>query len=292
MNTLRTELGLSSIVRAHAQRLARAGVLTPDVDARILAAHVLGCRPWEVAFIGGVDGAALERLESLVAQRSDRVPLQHITGETGFRGLTLTCRPGVFIPRPETEVLAGLAIASAPSIAVEPCTGTGAVALALAAEVPGVRVVACDASPDAVALAGENLARIASAGKLAEGAQVEIHEGDLLAEVPAELRGSVDLVVANPPYLRPDELVQCEPEVRDHDPRAALVAGPHGNEVIDRLIDEARAWLRDGGSLMFELADVRIDAAVARASEAGYVDVVVHDDLTGRERIVSARWPG
>lgn len=270
------------LVRRHAARLHDAGVASPMRDALALAAHALGSSPVELrtGALGDVDPAVLDRLDELVDHRSRRIPLQHLTGRAGFRTLTLACRPGVFVPRPETEVLAGLAVelAGPGSTVVEPCTGTGAVALSVAAEAPGTTVVATDRDAAAVDLARRNAAEL--------GLDVDVREGDLLEPVGAPLRGRVDVVVSNPPYLTADELAGCEPEVREHDPRGALVAGPTGHEVTDRLIATVPAWLRPGGVLLLEVAEVRAAAVARRARDAGFRDVAVLDDLTGRERIV------
>jgi release factor glutamine methyltransferase len=281
-------VAVGEALRAVAARLAAAGVPTPQVDAALLVRHVLGWSQTALVARGGeaLGAEAAGRLEELAARRAAREPLQLILRQVGFRWLTLEVRPGVFVPRPETEVLAGEAVARLPhgGVAVEPCTGTGAVACALAQEVPGARVVATDAAPAAVALARANAARL--------GVRVDVRAGDLLAPVPADLRGTVDVLVCNPPYLADDELATLEPEVRDHDPLAALVSGPTGHEVTDRLLAEAPAWLKPGGWLLLETADTRARETAARARTAGYADVTVMPDLTGRDRVVAARTRG
>lgn len=275
------------LVRRHAARLTRAGVPCPEHDARALAAHVLELAPsaLRITTTTDVTQSRLDRLTALVERRAERVPLQHLTGEAGFRTITLTCRPGVFVPRPETEVLAGLAIeAAGPSpVVVEPCTGTGAVALSIAAEVPDATVIATDRTPAAVELARRNAERL--------GLDVEVLHGDLLEPVDPALRGRVDVLVANPPYLTAPELDACDPEVREHDPERALVAGPTGHEITDRLIAAAPAWLRPGGTVLLEVAEVRAAQVADRMRTAGLVDAGVVNDLTGRERIVRATSP-
>lgn len=279
---------LLDLVRQHAARLADAGIATPMPDASALAAHALGIGRAEVRIrdLADVDPAALDRFAELVARRARRVPLQHLTGRVGFRTLTLECRPGVFVPRPETEVLAGLAIdlARPGAVVVEPCTGTGAVAASIAAEAAGVTVVATDRDPAAVDLARRNVAQL--------GLDVEVLHGDLLQPLGDALRGRVDVLVANPPYLTPRELVDCEPEVREHDPAAALVAGATGHEVTDRLIAASGRWLRPGGALLLEVAEVRASEVADRARAAGLQDVEVTGDLAGRERVVVAEVAG
>lgn len=270
-------------VCAVAARLEAAGVPAPAVDAALLARHVLDWSHTALVLRGGqpLPEDAAARLDELAARRTAREPLQLLLGTAGFRWVDLEVRPGVFVPRPETEVLAGEAVAATPvgGVVVEPCTGSGAVACAVADEAAPATVVATDLSPAAVALARANAAR--------HGLDVAVAQGDLLAPVPAHLRGAVDVLVCNPPYLTPAELAEAEPEVR-HDPDVALVAGPTGQEVVDRLLDEAPAWLRPGGRLLIELDPRRAPASVARARARGYDDVTVLRDLTGTDRILSA----
>lgn len=280
---------LSAVVREHAARLEAAGVPSPHADALALTAHATGLRPDAVrtAAVDRLSPGVLDRLEWLVERRAAREPLQLITRETGFRTVTITCRPGVFVPRPETEVLAGLAVerarAAGQPIVVEPCTGTGAVACAIAAEVPGARVVATDLNPDAVVLAGENAERL--------GLEVDVRHGDLLSPLPGDLQGGVDVLVSNPPYLTPSEVAASEPEVMVYDPLDALVGGFDGNAVVQRLLDEGMDWLRPGGWILVEIADVRGAETAARAVAARWRDVEVVADLTGRDRVVAGRRP-
>lgn len=278
-------LTVAEAVAGLSARLRAAGVPTPEVDAALLMRHVLGWSTVRLATDGGLGlppGAA-ERLVVLAARREAREPLQLLVGSVAFRYLDLEVRPGVFIPRPETEVLAGEAIARTPpgGVVVEPCTGSGAVACAVAREARPGRVVASDVSAGAVALARANAQRA--------GVDIEVVRGDLLAPMPADLRGTVDVLVSNPPYLATGELAALDPEVRDHDPVAALVAGPTGHEVANRLLTEGTEWLRPGGWLLIEVDEQRAPETAARARAVGLVEVAVVSDLTGRDRIVRAR---
>jgi release factor glutamine methyltransferase len=300
-----------------AGRLAAVGVPSPRADARWLVEHVAerGLDP----AVG--EGAA--RLDALVARREAREPLQLVLGTAAFRTVEVACRPGVFIPRPETEVVAGVAIdaarAAGPApVVVEPCTGTGAIACSLLAEVPGVRVIATDLDPTATALARENLARVAAevgaagaadevdeagamsgAGRSRAGAgggggatpeaTWEVLDGDLLAPVDPRLRGHLDVLVSNPPYLPSGDRGRWEPEVADHDPDAALVGGPDGHEVVEALLVAAATWLAPGGLVVLEIDERRGAAALATAERVGLVEARLVTDLTGAERAIAAR---
>jgi release factor glutamine methyltransferase len=281
-------------VRRVAERLAAAGVPSPQADARWLVAHA-------VETFGEVDDRArVARLAELVARREQREPLQLILGTTAFRTVELACRPGVFVPRPETEVVAGEAIAAARAagpapVVAEPCTGTGAIACSLVAEVPGVRVVATDLSALAVALARENLARVAAgvtAKRPGDRPSWEVHRGELLAPVDAALRGHLDVLVANPPYLPAADRGAWDPEVADHDPHVALVGGPDGHEVVDALVATARSWLAPAGTLVLEIDARRAQEALGSARRAGLVEVRAVLDLTGAPRVLVARRGG
>lgn len=292
---------VAELVTTHAERLARAGVPSPATDARLLARHALGLdrAALSLATTADVPPDRLHRLHRLVTERAARVPLQHLTGEVGFRRLVLRCRPGVFIPRLETEVLAGLAVERtrsavarrAEAIVVEPCTGTGAIALAVADEVAAARVIATDLSPVAVELAARNLASAEVGRGLADGSTCAFHRGDLLEPVPGDLRGCVDVLVSNPPYLTEAEWEATPPEVREHDPRRALVADEGGHAIVRRLVDAGARWLRPGGWLLVEVHEHRVGTAQQAAVGAGFAEVEIVADLTGRDRFVVARRP-
>lgn len=277
--------------------LEAAGVPCAGVDARWLVTHAAGVDPWQRP-TAPLDEATSDALAHLVARRAAREPLQLVLGETAFRHLTLACRSGVFVPRPETEVVAGLAIdaalAAGPRPLVgEPCTGTGAIACSLAAEVAGVRVAAGDLDTRAVAAARVNVRRLvegaAGVAGPAPGATVEVRRGDLLAALPGELCGRLDVLVANPPYLPAADREEWAPEVAAHDPEVALVGGPDGHEVVAALVAAAVDWLRPGGTLVVEIDARRADSAAVLARRAGLCDVGVEHDLAGGARALIAR---
>ncbi|HWB71637.1 MAG TPA: peptide chain release factor N(5)-glutamine methyltransferase, partial [Egibacteraceae bacterium] len=258
------EDSVEAALSALRERLAASGVPSPQVDAELLARHVLGWSRARLLTSGDrpLPAPAARRLRELGERRARREPLQLIVGSVGFRRLDLLVRPGVFIPRPETEVLAGEAVARTPpgGLVVEPCTGSGAVACAVAHEA-GCVVVATDSAPAAASLARTNAARW--------GLPVKVVEGDLFEPLPAALRAKVDVVVCNPPYVAAGELAGLEPEVAEWDPAPALVAGPTGHEVSDRVVAQAPSWLRPGGWLLLEVADTRARAVAARCRAAG-----------------------
>lgn len=264
--------------------MSRHDVESPLPTAEILLANVLGTdRAGLYMRDEGLSSAEARRFGRALCRRCVGVPLQHLTGEEGFRHLMLVVRPGVFIPRPETEILVEHALAAlidVPTpVVVDVGTGTGAIALAIKDEIPGARVLAIDVSPDAVALARENAVR--------SNLDVEVVAGDLLDAVPEALRGAVDLVVSNPPYVEEHELLMLSREARA-DPVLALAGGV---ETYVRLFAQAFDVLRPGGAIAVEIGERQGRSVRAAASEAGLVTVVVDQDLTGRDRFVSARKP-
>ena len=247
-------------------RLKGAGVPSPQADARWL---------WKA--FGDDPG----RLDAVVSRREAREPLQLILGTAAFRYLEVAVAPGVFIPRPETEVLAGLAIEATPDggVVIEPCTGTGAIACAVASEATPGRVIATDINPAAVALASRNAEPFP---------HVEVRHASLFAGLDPALLGQVDVIVCNPPYLDPSQLETADPEVRDHDPVEALVGGRSGWEVIADLVAAAPHWLKAGGWIGIEDDPSRVDQTV-QALEHHVGPATVEPDLTGRPRFALAR---
>lgn len=272
---------LSQTIDAAATVLAEAGVATPRVDAELLAAHVLGTDRGRLRFIEAGPEFA-ERYDDLIARRARRVPLQHLVGTAAFGPVDVHVGPGVFIPRPETEALLEWARAQrlpdAP-VVVDLCTGSGALALALANDRPDARIIAVDDSESALQYARRNLA-----GTAVEAVCADVTAPTLLPE----LDGSVDLIVANPPYI-PDG-AQLEPDVADHDPAHALFGGPDGMRVIEAIVGLAGRWLRTGGLVAVEHDDTTSDRTVECFRLATrFDDVVARHDLTGRPRFVTAR---
>jgi release factor glutamine methyltransferase len=250
-------------VRDVAAILADAGVPSPQHDARVL-----------IQFAATSDVA----LDELIDRRVARVPLQHLTGSVGFRYLELAVGPGVFVPRPETELLVDTALSSIADVAaplvVDLCGGSGAIGLSIASEHSGAVVHLVERSDEAYSWLARN-----AAGR----ERVRLHHADLASE-PTGLDGTVDLVVSNPPYVPLDERDLVDPEVRDHDPAEALWAGEDGLEVIRRVIDRALVLLRPGGRLVIEHSDRHGEVVPQLMTAAGFRDVRGHHDLTGRPR--------
>ncbi|MER0482668.1 peptide chain release factor N(5)-glutamine methyltransferase [Streptomyces sp. Edi2] len=265
------------------QRLADAGVPSPRFDAEELAAFVHGVKRGELHHVKDADFDA--RYWEAVARREAREPLQHITGRAFFRYLELAVGPGVFVPRPETESVVGWAIDAVRAMdVVEPlivdlCTGSGAIALALAQEVPRSRVHAVELSEQALEYARKNV----------EGSRVVLHQGDALTALP-ELDGQVDLVVSNPPYIPLTEWEYVAPEARDHDPELALFSGQDGLDTIRGIERTAHRLLRPGGVVVIEHADTQGGQVPwIFTEERGWADAADHPDLNNRPRFATAR---
>ncbi len=275
------------LLRAAARRLAAAGVPSPEHDAAELLAHVLGVPRTQIPYVDPLTQRQESEFESAVARRTSREPLQHITGSAPFRHLELAVGPGVFVPRPETEVLAGWAIDQARAVAtagrrpvvVDLCTGSGAIAAALADELDEADIHAVELEPRACEWAETNLA----------GTGVDLRRGDM-ADAFADLSGSVDVLVCNPPYIPLEAFTSVEREARDFDPPASLWAGEDGLDAI-RVVERVGArLLAPGGMLGVEHADVQADGV--RAVFLGvdrWSAVRDHEDLAGRSRFVTAR---
>lgn len=278
---LRAEIAQASL------RLAEAGVGSPRHDAEELAAWVHGVRRTELHRVPDHEFDA--RYWEVIARRANREPLQHITGAAYFRYLELAVGPGVFVPRPETEVMVGWAIDKlraldvAEPLIVDLCTGSGAIALSIAQEVPRARVHAVELSEDAYTWASRNIVS-AEAGE-----RVTLHLADAVTALP-ELDGRVDVVVSNPPYIPLTEWEYVAPEARDHDPELALFSGPDGLDLIRGLERTAQRLLKPGGWAAFEHSDKQ-GGEVQRIflEERGWAEASDHRDLTNRPRFVTAR---
>jgi release factor glutamine methyltransferase len=270
---------LRSLLDDATRRLTAAGVGSPRVDAELLLAHCLGVERSRLATMDDVDPVTAQAFAAAVGRRAVREPLQHIVGRAAFRYLDLAVGPGAFVPRPETELLVDairprLGLGEAP-IVVDLCAGTGALALAIAQEVPGARVYAVERSAAALVWLRRNTA----------GTDVTVVEGDVAdAGLLPDLRGRVDAVVSNPPYVPAGTPV--EPEVRA-DPDEAVFAGDDGLGVIPNVIARAQALLRPGGVLAVEHDDTHGEAVPALLGD-GWRDVADHHDLARRPRYATA----
>jgi release factor glutamine methyltransferase len=268
-----------------AAEFAVAGLESPRVDADILAAHVLGIDRGRLVLAGEFTETEAARFRDLVAARRNRVPLQHLTRTAGFRRLELGVGPGVFVPRPETELLVewGLrrlrSAGDSPTV-VDLCSGSGAIAISVVVELPGSRVYAVEIDPRAVEWLRRN----------ANGHGVTVVAGDVTDPATlSELDGRVDLVLANPPYLPITAAGSLPTEVTKHDPYSALFGGLDGLDVIRGLIPRAAVLLRPGGAFGFEHDDTHGEVVPALLREDGrFADVKLHHDLAGRARFTTA----
>lgn len=276
----------AALAAATAQ-LAGCGVVSARVDAELIAASVLGIARGRLALSSGFDATGRARFGELVSRRAAGEPVQHLTGSAPFRYLELAVGPGVFVPRPETELLAGAgieAIREQVATVVDLCSGSGAVALAVAHEVPTARVIAVERSAESLDWLRRNAGRRAAAGDR----PIEVVPGDVTdPDLLAELTGQVDVVLCNPPYV-PDG-TPVPPEVAGHDPVEAVFGGPDGLAVIRPVVSRAAALLRPGGLFGVEHDDSHADAVVALiVADGRFTDVAGQCDLAGRPRYVTA----
>lgn len=296
-------VGWRQILRRAAADLAHAGVPDAELEARRLVEEASGYEGADLLL--GLERPATERtlahFDAMLARRRAGEPLQYVIGHWGFRTLDLLVDRRVLIPRPETEEVAGRALMEVKRldrstdhgpgagdrvpVAVDLGTGSGAIALSLAAEHPRVQVVATDESPDALEVARANLAGL---GRPA--ARVRLSRGSWFAALADDLVGQVDVVVSNPPYVASSE--PLDPAVRDWEPAGALVAGPHGDEALREIVSGVRRWLRPGGGVVLELAPAQAASMAGQAAAAGLVAIEVVADQYGLDRMLVARAPG
>lgn len=264
--------------------LTSAGITSARAEARLLVAKAMGISLSELdnrlSFGFGLGEEQLIELHAMLDRRLRREPLQHITGAAPFRYLELHVGPGVFVPRPETEVVAQLAIdfllLHPKSTALDVGTGSGAIALAMATETDA-SVVAIELSEDAAAYARQNFDH--------HGAKIDLRVGDF-RDLAFEFKGSLDLLISNPPYI-PEDAIPLDPEVRDYDPPLALYSGADGLDFIRELVELAEHLLKPTGLLVLEHADGQSDSVVQLLLEAGW-QPTAHPDATQRLRAVTA----
>jgi release factor glutamine methyltransferase len=284
-----TNMTLRTLIEHATAVLTAARVPSPDVDAELLIAHVLGVSRGRVQALAVTD-ASLDpeqrrQILELIDRRAAREPLQHLTGRAAFRSLELAVGPGVFVPRPETELVAQIAIdallavpGGAPT-AVDLGTGSGAIALALATEVPHATVVAVENSPRAFIWARENVRTVGAPN-------LRLVFADL-ADALSELDGTFDVVVSNPPYI-PLGAIPRDPEVRLHDPEHALYGGDDGLDVVRAVSATARRLLRPGGTLVLEHGELQGADIRSLLTADGWRAPATTRDLLGRDRATTA----
>ena len=281
---------IRAAIQSHEAFLASKGVESPRLQVELLLAHLLNL-PRLRLYLDldrELSKGELGQIEALVQRRAERVPLQHLVGTVSFNGLELEVNGDVLIPRPETEILAQLAVQhlssvkkSAP-VALDFGSGSGCLAIALAVGVPGAMVHAIDCSEAAIAVARRNAQRHGVADR------IQFHLGDGFAALPKTTQ-PFDLLVSNPPYISTGEIATLDPEVRDHDPLLALDGGADGLDFYRRLAAEAPGFLQPGAPVLLEFGDGQEDDLCRLFSGSGWVFEAIENDLSGRPRIVIAR---
>ncbi|MGK8504102.1 peptide chain release factor N(5)-glutamine methyltransferase [Nocardia asiatica] len=286
-----TRVALRPVINDAIETLRTAGVHSPQADAEHLAAHVLGVERTRLALTPLVAPDELAQFRALVDRRAQRIPLQHLTGTAVMGALDLAVGPGVFVPRPETELLYAWALAQLEAlphdhtpIVVDLCTGSGALALAVAHARPDAEVHAVELDPAALVWARRNADDRIAAGDT----PITLYADDATdPELLTDLNGRVDIVVSNPPYI--PEGARLDPEVADHDPSLALFGGPDGLEVIRGMVPNIARWLRPGGATAIEHDDTNGPGVAALLTATGvFTDIVEHPDLAGKPRFVAA----
>ena len=265
--------------------LRRSGIAGTDTEARLIVEAASARTRVDLALDPTIDEGDAQRALELARRRASGEPLQYVTGIAGFRRLELAVGPGVFVPRPETELVVDKAMDRLPrgGKLVDVGTGSGAIALAVADERPDARVVATERSPAALEWVQRNRTMLHK--------DVEIIECDLLEGLPADLRAKVDVVVSNPPYVAESERGRLPVDIVDHEPEVALFGGRLGTDLIERIADQARAWLRPGGWLVLEMGAGQRNEVSALLERLGFEDVAVGVDFADWPRVVEARRP-
>ena len=291
------DIALADLRQWAMSTLASAGVPDPEVDAELLIGHILGLGRGEIAakLVTGatIPGESALAIRQLVDRRASREPLQHILGVAWFRSMTLQVGPGVFVPRPETEQLAGMAIDALRSLAdpspigVDLGTGSGAIALAMATEVPHARIYAVEKSPEALPWTTKNFTALG--GSNAHLVPGDLAGDELLATFP-ELAGNVAVIASNPPYI-PVDAIPRDPEVQLFDPALALYGGQDGLDVVRQVSQVALVLGRPGAQLMLEHGELQGEDIRGILSADGWRATATHRDLTGRDRYTTATRP-
>lgn len=290
MSLAATPVAWGDVAVDAAGQLAEAGIADAEMQARWLVEQASGYEGGE--YYAGLTRVPSQRqlayLDAMLARRLAGEPLQYVLGRWGFRGLDLMVSHAVLIPRPETETLAGLAIAElilrdgSDGLVVDLGTGSGAVGLAVAAECETAHVVLTDVSAEALAVAQANLAGLGRAA-----VRVTTYQGSWYEALSESLTGTVDVVVSNPPYVRDDEALPSD--VTLWEPALALRGGPDGLDAARQILAEAPRWLSPGGSVLLELSPNQMDEAGAIARASGLAVEAVHPDLSGRDRVLQCR---
>lgn len=271
-------------------RLRVAEVDTPQLDAEVLLEYVLGAdRTYLISHPERrIEQNELTNYHSLLERRERREPLPYITGKREFWSLEFDVTPSVLIPRPETETLVEEAISRlyGPVLIADIGVGSGAIAVALAKELPEARILGTDLSPEAMEVAAANVA------KHKVGGRVTLLLGDLLEPLDAAFEESLDAIVSNPPYIPSDEIDTLQPEITRYEPRQALDGGPDGLDFHRRILDEARRFLKPGGYVLLETGAEQGEAALKIAHELGYRNLMIRKDLAKLDRVFIGVWKG
>jgi release factor glutamine methyltransferase len=277
-------------IQKSADFLAKRGIESPRLQAELLLAHLLKMPRMKLYlnFDRTLSTAETDALREFIKRRGQREPLQHITGSASFCGFEMMVNRHALVPRPETELVAELgwnflATSSLPSpAALDMGTGTGCIAIALAAKCPRAKIAATDLSPDALALAKENAEKNLVAGK------IEFFQGDGFSALSVDAR--FDLIISNPPYIPTTEIATLQPEVRDFDPRPALDGGADGLAFYRMFASQAKLFLKPGGKIMLEFGDGQAPAIQKKFAGENWIVEAIKEDYSQRERIFIASW--